>query len=72
MDNKMTRFDFEQQLMDCWGMVDDLKVLNEAMLETNLTTDQISNILVGLEQLYGLKFDKTFRTFEQLIRDKSI
>jgi len=67
------RFDFEQQIMDCWHIVDDLKVLTEAVIEhPNVNKDNIANILIGLEQLYAIKFDKMFRTFETMVREREI
>lgn len=65
----LTRFDFEQQIMDCWHIVDDVKILCESVLEKDLEKDQIANVLLGLEQLYQLKFEKMFLTFENLIKD---
>ena len=62
------RFDLEQQIFDCWHIVDDIKVLNESICESNLTADEVANVLIGLEQLYQLKFDKLFRTFETCIK----
>lgn len=65
------RFDLEQQIMDCWHVVDDLKVLFENVVEDeNLTKDTISNVVLGLEELYQMKFDKLFRTFEQVTKDE--
>ena len=64
-----TRFDLEQEIMDCWRVVDDLSALNESMLEQNLNADKVSNVLIGLEQLYNIKFDRLFRTLETLIHD---
>lgn len=65
------RFELEQQIMDCWHVVDDLKVLFENVVEDeNLTKDTISNVVLGLEQLYQMKFDKLFRTFEQVTKDE--
>lgn len=65
------RFDLEQQIMDCWQVVDDLKVLFENVVEDeNLTKDSISNVILGLEELYQMKFDKLFRTFEQYIKEE--
>lgn len=65
------RFDLEQQIMGCWQIVDDLKVLFENVVEDeNLTKDSISNVVLGLEQLYQMKFDKLFRTFEQVTKDE--
>ena len=67
------RFDLEQQILDCWRVVDDLKLLTEYVMEdSSANTDSISNVTIGLEQLYQIKFDKLFRTFEELIRDKTI
>lgn len=67
------RFDLEQQILGCWGITDEIKLLNEQVLENdNFTKDQISNYLLGLETIYNLKFEKTFNTFETLIKDKKI
>jgi hypothetical protein len=70
------RFDLEQQIMDCWHIVDDLKILTEYVLDSDDAgvdkKDKVANVLIGLEQLYAIKFDKMFRTFEQMIKDKNI
>ena len=67
------RFDLEQQILSCWGITDEIKLLNEQVLENdNFTKDQISNYLLGLETIYNLKFEKTFNTFETLLQDKKI
>lgn len=62
------RFEFEQSLLDCWKLVDDLKYL----VETDLNYDEIKTILEGLQKLYNLKFDKTFKQFENLIHERKI
>ena len=62
---KYDQFDFEQQIMSCWNVTTDLKDLNEGVLEGNLSKDQIANSLIGIEQLYNIRFDKLFRMFEQ-------
>ena len=63
------RFDLEQQIMACWNITSDIDTLCEGVLESDMTTDQIANILLGMKQLYELKFDKMFGTFEELIQD---
>jgi hypothetical protein len=71
----MDRFDLEQQIMDCWQITDDLKVLTEYVLEHGeeaLNIDTVANITIGLQQLYNLKFDKMFRTFEVLLKKEII
>ena len=74
--NKFTpttnRFDLEQEILNCWRIVDDLKILNEAVLEQDADRDKISNILTGLADLYEMKFNKTFEIFEECIRQRKI
>ena len=66
------KFDFEQQIMSAWSVVEDLKILHEGVVEKDLTTDQISNILLGMQELYQLKFNILFQTFETLVRNKEL
>ena len=63
------RFDFEQQIMSCWNVTTDLKDLAEGTLEHDLSQDQIANALIGMRELYELRFDKLFRQFEQMVRE---
>lgn len=61
-------FDFEQQLMDCWKVVDDLKTVynNE---EAYRDEDTMMNALLGLQTLYQMKFEALFKEFEVLAGD---
>lgn len=72
MNKEKTRFCFEQEILDCWKVTDDLKMLLEGILDKNISRDEIANIVLGLEQLYNLKFQRTFETFEYLISKKEI
>lgn len=70
MSEDMKQFDLEQSIMECWNIKEDLDVLLEAVIENeNFTKDQISNVLLGLVELYDLKFDKCFRNFEAFLAD---
>lgn len=69
MKNIPNRFDLEQSIMDCWGVTDDLDVLFEAVMDKDLSKDQIANIVLGMKELYHLKFEKTFELFEKCIRN---
>ena len=60
------RFDLEQQIMQCWGIVDELDYVLEAVEEGD--EDKIFNLLIGLKELYARKFDKMFNTFGQCIK----
>ena len=72
MSNKVDRFTFEQEIFAVWHITDDLKVLLEGILEKDISRDEIANIVLGLEQLYNLKFQRTFDTFEYLISKEEI
>ena len=67
-----TRFDLEQDIHDCWNITKDIDTLLVGVVEQDLTRDQIANILLGMQELYSLKFDRLFTTFEEMIKDKEI
>jgi hypothetical protein len=71
---KFDRFDFEQQLLDCWNITKDLKTVYEGICDSSpaLTEDQTVNALMGLETLYELKFNKLWSMFENGVNQRSI
>ena len=71
------RFDLEQQILDCWKITDEIQLLNKNVLEgkvhgDEMTKDEISNFLLGLQSIYELKFDQLFDTFSKLVQDRKI
>ena len=60
------RFDFEQQIQKCWMITDDIYELAEAVLEHGFTTDQTTNVLFGMKEMYELKFNKLWDLFESV------
>ena len=69
-------FDLEQQILQCWNVVDDIKLLynhfgDDPRFEglDPKAEDEMMNLLLGLESMYQLKFDKMFRTFEDVARE---
>jgi hypothetical protein len=63
--------------MNCWNVVEDIKLLNTHVLEgktdgEEMTNDEISNFLTGLETIYQLKFEQMFNTFGDLVSQKQI
>lgn len=75
----LDRFDLEQQIMDCWSVVDDVDAVykyvgdHEDFIGMDPThSDKISNLLLGISSLYKLKFETLFSTFESLINEKKI
>lgn len=67
-----TRFDLEQEILHCWNVVDDIQLINENILERDLTKDEIVNLLTGIHSLYQLKFQTLFETFESCLSNKNI
>lgn len=68
--SKTDVFDLEQRILDCWHITGELDLLLENVIENDtFTRDNISNVVLGLSELYQLKFDRCFRTFEQVSAD---
>ena len=66
-------FDLEQQILQCWNVVDDIKLLYKHFGDNPrfegldpTAEDEMMNLLLGLESMYQLKFDTMFRTFEDV------
>lgn len=69
------RFNLEQQILECWNVTSDLRHVTEYVLDAPLEPnreDKISNMLLGIEELYNLKFQKLFNTLETLIAEKKV
>ena len=79
-DKKYDRFDFEQQVLKCWNVTDDIEELSEAIAEGKYVryqeTDMLCNTLNGLSSMYNLKFNKLWDLFEdvvmKLVRDEKM
>jgi hypothetical protein len=69
------RFDLEQDIMNCWGITDDLQLLLRLVDEGKYDslspsdTDDLANILMGLCHVYGMKFNRLFDTFGDCIEE---
>lgn len=66
------RFDLEKNIMQCWNVTDDINLLYENVMEKDLTTDQVANTLLGMKQLYEMKFNKLWDNFEKLVAEGNI
>lgn len=66
------RFDLEQDIMKCWNVTDDINLVYKNVMESDMTTDDIANALLGLKTLYEMKFEELFRDFEVLISEGKI
>ena len=65
----MTIFEIEQEIMKAWHVIDDIQLLNENVMETDMSRDEIANALVGLESIYNMRFIKLFDVFEDLCKE---
>ena len=64
----MSKFDFEEQIVKCWSVVDDLKDLDEGLFEGWLKFDQkdVSKHILGIANSYDIKFHKLFDLFDSV------
>ena len=65
----LTRFDLEEQIMRCWNVVEDVNEVYAAVMERDLSQDDIANALLGIKTLYDMKFYTLFSTFEKMIKE---
>jgi hypothetical protein len=65
----MKILDLEQEIMKAWHVVDDIDLLLENVMETDMSTDDITNVLLGLEGVYSMRFQKLFNTFEEVCKE---
>jgi hypothetical protein len=63
----MTRFELENAIMSCWNTCEDIKLVSSKVLEGGMTEDELSNALIGIEQLHDMRCEKVFEIFEDLI-----
>lgn len=66
------RFDMEQQIMDCWGICEDIKTIYKTTDIRALSEDELLNAMIGLETIYQMKFEILFNMFEEMIKDGQI
>lgn len=64
------RFDLEQSIMQCWNVCDDVQLLLDSW--DKLDEDQKQNYLIGLKQMYHLKFEKCFDDFSNCVTKRKI
>lgn len=57
--------------MAAWGVVNDLETVLEGMEGLDMSpeaSDKIANLLIGLKELYEIRFNELFSTFEDFVR----
>lgn len=67
------RFDLEQNIMKCWNVTSDIDLVYENVMERDeMTKDDIANALLGLRELYEMRFEKLWQNFETMGKEKKI
>jgi hypothetical protein len=59
------RFDFEQEIMQCWNVTEDLRILADR-------NPSIAEDLKAVAHVYEMRFDNMFNTFEKLIKNGNL
>jgi hypothetical protein len=72
---KVDRFDLEEQIQNVWQTKDDLDAVTERIMEDtvsdSMTSDQITNVLIGLSELHETRMWKLWHIFETMIHQKN-
>ena len=63
--NTKNRFDLEQEIMQAWQVLDDIRMLSAREGTTKEDWDAVI-------RLYQIRFETLFETFEQLIKDRAL
>jgi hypothetical protein len=71
MMEKIDRFTLEEQIMQCWGVTADIEMIYHTE-DLYQDEDRMMNVLLGLHELYNIRFQRLFNTFEHLVREGTI
>lgn len=75
MENSMSNqiFDLEQQIVECWNVINDIETVTKWFADDPAwkdldpkVCDAIMNKYFAIQELYELKFQKTWDTFEKV------
>ena len=64
------RFDLEQNIMQCWNITDDVQLMLDSW--DSLSEYDKQNYLIGLKQMYQLKFERLWGIFEKCVSTRKI
>lgn len=71
MIKQIDRFTLEDQIMQCWNVTDDIEMVyhTEGLYQDQ---DRMMNVLLGLHELYNIRFQRMFDTFEKMVHEGKI
>lgn len=60
----------EEKILDCWGICEDLDTIFSYFYEANtFEKDKFANLILGIKELYSIKFEDTFHTYEESLKE---
>jgi len=62
-------FELEQKILSCWNITDELDVILQYMNDHDVDQHNLASMLLGLKNLYHLKFDDLFTTYTKVIHE---
>jgi hypothetical protein len=60
-------YQLEEKIMDCWRIIDDLNTTLDIIDHTGCDNDAVSNAVIGIKELYNIRFEILFNTFEEVL-----
>ena len=74
----MKIFDLEQEIMRCWSIIEDIEVVTTHFVDSPQwsnddfspqASDALMNKYFGIKELYDVRFQKLFETFEEVCKE---
>ena len=62
-------FDLEQDILRCWNVVEDIGEILDYVESGHMEIHEAVEALRAYQRVYGNRFDRTFRRFEQFNRE---
>jgi len=71
--DKFEPFEMEQMILNCWHVVDDVKLVSSYLMDAPLESnreDKMANMLIGIESTYQYRFEQLFSMYESLLEER--
>jgi hypothetical protein len=76
MEKNVKIFDLEQEIMDCWGVVNDIDLVTKHFIDDPAwegmdpkVADALMNKYFAIKELYEVKFEHMWYTFEEVAKE---
>ena len=71
----MSIFELEQQIMDCWKVTYDIELITNHLVEDSGIDSHAADIIINkysaVKELYDIKFDQMWKTFEKVCAERN-